>query len=313
MRMLPSWDMQRHTPIHSNRISIRSDGFPCTSRSLARSSHVLSCFVAWPLHCLCLSLCSTLISLWLTTPVFPFPFPHLVFVPRFERDAIRVRTRTSLGFEHAFHSVERRSCCLSTMARGMDASSSRITRRTSHLAMAGAFFCPLPTERASALGFRKELKPRRTSIPPDAYVEVGDTSGLLAAEVRTGDPKRTASLGDRVAVHYDVKWKNLTIGSSRVGAGVTGGTPYGYDVGRFGGCASQATDVLRSERRRRWEADGWNTSADSTDARRTCFARVVHHQRHALVWNGRVTDPVDRSSKHWTKELWAWEWEDNAG
>ena len=129
------------------------------------------------------------------------------------------------------------------MARGMDAPSSRFTRRSAHLAMAGTFLAPFPIERAAALGFQKELKPRRTSIPRDAYVNVRDTSGLLAAEVRAGDPNRTAALGDRVAVHYDVKWKNLTIGSSRVGAGVTGGTPYGFDVGRFGGCALHATDA----------------------------------------------------------------------
>lgn len=121
------------------------------------------------------------------------------------------------------------------MARGMEAPLTRWTRRKAHWMAAGTVLCPRPTEGAVALGFQKELKPRRVSIPLDAYAPVRDTNGLLAAEVRAGDPNRVAEVGDRVAVHYDVKWKNLTIGSSRVGAGVTGGTPYGYDVGRFGG------------------------------------------------------------------------------
>jgi FKBP-type peptidyl-prolyl cis-trans isomerase len=36
--------------------------------------------------------------------------------------------------------------------------------------------------------------------------------------------------GTRVAVHYDLKFRSLTIASSRVGAGVTGGNPYGFNV-----------------------------------------------------------------------------------
>lgn len=64
--------------------------------------------------------------------------------------------------------------------------------------------------------------------------------------------------GQRVAVHYDCKWKSvrglcswtlrlanrltllspsaqLTVSTSRVGMGVTGGTPYGWDVGTKAG------------------------------------------------------------------------------
>ena len=37
--------------------------------------------------------------------------------------------------------------------------------------------------------------------------------------------------GQRVAVHFDVKFRRLTIATSRQGAGVTGGTPYGFTVG----------------------------------------------------------------------------------
>ena len=34
-----------------------------------------------------------------------------------------------------------------------------------------------------------------------------------------------------IQVHYVVKWKGITFQTSRQGAGVTGGTPYGFDVG----------------------------------------------------------------------------------
>lgn len=40
-----------------------------------------------------------------------------------------------------------------------------------------------------------------------------------------------AKPGQRVVLHYDAKWKRLTVSSSRVGMGVTGGTPYGFDLG----------------------------------------------------------------------------------
>lgn len=40
--------------------------------------------------------------------------------------------------------------------------------------------------------------------------------------------------GDRVVVHYEAKWRGITFVTSRVGAGVTGGEPYGFDVGATG-------------------------------------------------------------------------------
>jgi FKBP-type peptidyl-prolyl cis-trans isomerase len=49
-----------------------------------------------------------------------------------------------------------------------------------------------------------------------------------------------ATRGERVAVHYDVKWKGVTFSTSRLGQGVTGGTPYGFDVG-----ASESGLVLK--------------------------------------------------------------------
>jgi FKBP-type peptidyl-prolyl cis-trans isomerase 2 len=33
------------------------------------------------------------------------------------------------------------------------------------------------------------------------------------------------------AVHYDVKWRGITFATTRQGMGVTGGSPFGFDVG----------------------------------------------------------------------------------
>lgn len=35
-------------------------------------------------------------------------------------------------------------------------------------------------------------------------------------------------------VHYECKWKGITFLTSRQGVGVTGGEPYGFDVGATG-------------------------------------------------------------------------------
>eukprot|EP00850_Spirogloea_muscicola_P016135 SM000129S26122 [mRNA] locus=s129:16045:17551:- [translate_table: standard] len=40
-----------------------------------------------------------------------------------------------------------------------------------------------------------------------------------------------AKKGSRVAIHYVAKWKGITFMTSRQGMGVTGGSPYGFDVG----------------------------------------------------------------------------------
>ena len=66
--------------------------------------------------------------------------------------------------------------------------------------------------------------------------------------------------GDRVAVHYDLKFRNITLSTSRQGAGVTGGNPYGFDVGGFGipgGPFIKGMDLgvqVRTSQRRTWGA-----------------------------------------------------------
>ncbi|CEG00613.1 Peptidyl-prolyl cis-trans isomerase,FKBP-type,domain [Ostreococcus tauri] len=57
--------------------------------------------------------------------------------------------------------------------------------------------------------------------PPILYYDIKGASGATG-----GVPK-----GARVAVHYDLKFRNITVGTSRQGAGVTGGTPIGFTVG----------------------------------------------------------------------------------
>jgi FKBP-type peptidyl-prolyl cis-trans isomerase len=52
-------------------------------------------------------------------------------------------------------------------------------------------------------------------------------------DVKIGEGPK-ASLGDRVVVHYECKWKGITFVTSRQGVGVTGGEPYGFDLGATG-------------------------------------------------------------------------------
>jgi FKBP-type peptidyl-prolyl cis-trans isomerase len=40
--------------------------------------------------------------------------------------------------------------------------------------------------------------------------------------------------GDRAVVHFECKWRGITFVTSRQGVGVTGGEPYGFDVGATG-------------------------------------------------------------------------------
>jgi len=84
---------------------------------------------------------------------------------------------------------------------------------------------------ASALppGFKKDLtSKRKTIIPIEAFKE--GLEGLKYFDVSTGDGLE-AKQGERIAVHFDCKWKGVTFITTRQGQGVTGGTPFGFDVG----------------------------------------------------------------------------------
>ncbi|GAQ86112.1 FKBP-type peptidyl-prolyl cis-trans isomerase family protein [Klebsormidium nitens] len=90
-------------------------------------------------------------------------------------------------------------------------------------ALAGASIGAQPASAASRARAARNVK-----VPEDQYTTL--PNGLKIFDVTVGSGA-TATKGERVAVHYDVKWKGVTFSTSRMGQGVTGGTPYGFDVG----------------------------------------------------------------------------------
>eukprot|EP00878_Enallax_costatus_P005444 GHUV01005715.1.p1 GENE.GHUV01005715.1~~GHUV01005715.1.p1 ORF type:complete len:238 (+),score=61.20 GHUV01005715.1:112-825(+) len=84
------------------------------------------------------------------------------------------------------------------------------------------------------LGFKKELAKRRRKIPESEYSD--GPEGLKYYDITVGSGAE-ARAGQRVAVHIDVKWRNITMMTSRQGMGVTGGNPIGFDVGQPAGAA----------------------------------------------------------------------------
>ncbi len=78
-------------------------------------------------------------------------------------------------------------------------------------------------------GFKKDLSSKRkTIIPIEAFKE--GPEGLKYFDVIVGDGPE-AQKGERIAVHFDAKWKGVTFITTRQGEGVTGGVPFGFDVG----------------------------------------------------------------------------------
>ena len=81
-------------------------------------------------------------------------------------------------------------------------------------------------------GFKKDLNPRRKDkFPRDVYTFSENGLGVYDVEIGTG---KEIVVGDRVVVHFDCKFRNLTVFSSRSGERVTGGVPYGFRVGATG-------------------------------------------------------------------------------
>lgn len=85
-----------------------------------------------------------------------------------------------------------------------------------------------PALPASAVISKQELALRRRKIPEEEFT-VGQ-QGIKYYDIIEGGGAE-ARVGERVAVHYDIKWRNVTFMTSRQGLGVTGGTPLGFDVG----------------------------------------------------------------------------------
>lgn len=81
----------------------------------------------------------------------------------------------------------------------------------------------------------QEATPPRQSfdVPPDAFKPLpGTNPPIMYYDIKGGgSTEGGARPGQRVAVHFDVKFRRITIATSRQGAGVTGGVPYGFQVG----------------------------------------------------------------------------------
>ena len=66
-----------------------------------------------------------------------------------------------------------------------------------------------------------QFRPLPGTNPPIMYADIKGGAGAEGG----------VKAGQRVAVHFDVKFRRITIATSRQGAGVTGGVPYGFTVG----------------------------------------------------------------------------------
>lgn len=98
-------------------------------------------------------------------------------------------------------------------------------------AFAGQFFTADVAEAITSnpLEFKKELARKRRKIPEEEFKDGLDGLKYYDLVVGAGaEPKK----GDRVAIHFDVKFRNVTFFTTRQGIGVTGGSPFGFDVGQ---------------------------------------------------------------------------------
>jgi len=77
--------------------------------------------------------------------------------------------------------------------------------------------------RATFQVAESDFKPLPGTKPPIMYADIKGGAGVEGG----------AKDGSRVAVHFDVKFRRITVATSRQGAGVTGGTPYGFTEGHF--------------------------------------------------------------------------------
>lgn len=102
------------------------------------------------------------------------------------------------------------------------------------LAAAGIVQQLVVAEKADAitsnpLEYKKELARKRRKIPESEFSDGPEGLKYYDLVVGTGAEPRQ---GDRIAIHFDVKFRNVTFMTTRQGVGVTGGTPFGFDVGQ---------------------------------------------------------------------------------
>ena len=98
---------------------------------------------------------------------------------------------------------------------------SESTRRRTVLATSTAMFALFNAQPATA-----KLKGRTGGIPIENFRDLPGAPGIKYYDIKGGGGDNAVPFpkGTRVAVHYDLKFRSLTIASSRVGAGVTGGS-----------------------------------------------------------------------------------------
>jgi hypothetical protein len=102
-------------------------------------------------------------------------------------------------------------------------------RRALILGTSAATFALLNAQPATA-----KLQGKTGGIPIENFRDLpGTNPPIKYYDIKGGGSDSAVPFpkGTRVAVHYDLKFRSLTIASSRVGAGVTGGNPYGFNVG----------------------------------------------------------------------------------
>mmetsp|Transcript_2795 Transcript_2795/g.10983 ORF Transcript_2795/g.10983 Transcript_2795/m.10983 type:complete len:222 (-) Transcript_2795:86-751(-) len=132
----------------------------------------------------------------------------------------RIAARSSRGLARPIRAVARPS-------RITEESAPATTRREAAVSAAFAL--------AALVAGPAEATPPRQSfdVPPDAFKPLpGTNPPIMYYDIKGGgSTEGGARPGQRVAVHFDVKFRRITIATSRQGAGVTGGVPYGFQVG----------------------------------------------------------------------------------
>mmetsp|Transcript_4536 Transcript_4536/g.7716 ORF Transcript_4536/g.7716 Transcript_4536/m.7716 type:complete len:218 (+) Transcript_4536:2-655(+) len=96
-------------------------------------------------------------------------------------------------------------------------------------------FTPPATALPTFASYKEEIARRRRKIPEDQFT-LG-MEGVKYFDIIEGKGD-LIEVGQRIAVHYDVKFRNVTFITSRQGLGVTGGTPVGFNVGTLSGPGS---------------------------------------------------------------------------
>ncbi|KAH9533246.1 hypothetical protein CY35_18G041700 [Sphagnum magellanicum] len=119
------------------------------------------------------------------------------------------------------------SCCKASTTQNDLLSRRQIALATLLAGVSFATNLSIHGEEAEAVSSSRRAL-RAEQVPESEYKTL--PNGLKYYDVKVGGGK-AAEKGSRVAIHYVAKWKGLTFMTSRQGMGVTGGTPYGFDVG----------------------------------------------------------------------------------